>query len=151
MNNMSGPSTPSQKTRLSSPGCRTIAAPPTTTRQSFGRHIELSISAAAVGVIDLTLEDSDSDSDSRTDELIGRVFASGRFMCPHRQCVRKSFARLAELKRHYEGAHAPRKHTFWCHVPSCKRSRGVGQRSFPRKDKLKDHVRMAHGGNPELS
>ncbi|KAF2029279.1 hypothetical protein EK21DRAFT_21974, partial [Setomelanomma holmii] len=67
-----------------------------------------------------------------------------RFKCNGRRCLRKSFGRQAELRRHYNSAHASTKRTYWCLEPSCERFNGTGRRAFHRKDKLRDHVRQKH-------
>ncbi|KAF2854096.1 DUF339-domain-containing protein [Plenodomus tracheiphilus IPT5] len=63
------------------------------------------------------------------------------FKCGDLGCSDKSFGRWTDLKRHYEGAHAvARRATFWCAVQGCDRSEAFGDRPFPRKDKLADHL-----------
>ena len=102
----------------------------------------------AFDLIDLTADTSDDGegTDSDDDVEIGVVLKNGRFRCRELACSRKSFARRTELVRHYKSKHAPKKRHYWCGVASCVRSRGVGHRSFPRKDKLLSHVRTMHGG-----
>ncbi|KAH6875725.1 hypothetical protein BKA58DRAFT_127112 [Alternaria rosae] len=64
------------------------------------------------------------------------------FRCSAPSCIGKTFNRWQDFTRHYNGAHAPPDagNMFWCTVPGCDR----GVRSFPRKDKLDDHVRKVH-------
>ncbi|KAH7070544.1 hypothetical protein BKA63DRAFT_79540 [Paraphoma chrysanthemicola] len=101
---------------------------------------------ASSNIIDLTMDSSDSDENMDSSTVIGTLLKSGRFKCHYTRCLRSSFGRQAELRRHYDGTHAIVKHTFWCQVPFCNRSSGVGGRAFHRKDKLRDHVRAMHGG-----
>lgn len=68
------------------------------------------------------------------------------FKCFHEACRPKSFGRWYDLRRHYEGKHAAETPQFWCTVKGCERSDGPGGRSFPRKDKLGEHVRKVHAG-----
>ncbi|KAH7070545.1 hypothetical protein BKA63DRAFT_493568 [Paraphoma chrysanthemicola] len=100
-------------------------------------------------VVDLIVgnlaNDSGTSSDDDLDVTIGSVLKSGRFKCTTHKCRYKSFGRKAELQRHYDGTHAPRKRTFWCPVPLCKRSAGCGGKAFHREDKLRDHTRTMHG------
>jgi hypothetical protein len=66
------------------------------------------------------------------------------FRCLVSECHR-NYSRWHDFLRHYNGAHAVEKKTFWCPKDGCARSRTGGSYSFPRKDKLKDHLRQAHG------
>lgn len=68
------------------------------------------------------------------------------FKCFHEACHPKSFGRWYDFKRHYNGAHAVEVPQFWCAVDGCERSDRPGGRSFPRKDKLREHVRKVHVG-----
>ena len=60
----------------------------------------------------------------------------------------QSFARKADLKRHYDQVHnAAASRTYDCDFPGCHR-RGPGQPpagGFGRKDKLVEHLREVHG------
>lgn len=47
--------------------------------------------------------------------------------------------------RHYNGSHAVEKKAFWCPLAACARNEAAGGNPFPRKDKMMDHVRQAHG------
>jgi hypothetical protein len=81
-------------------------------------------------------------------DLIGTVYSTDTtdafvFRCGFSACANQSFNRWYDLKRHHDGAHAAAKPDFWCHVVDCDRSM-IGGRSFPRKDKLHDHVRKMH-------
>ncbi|KAI8936691.1 hypothetical protein NX059_007083 [Plenodomus lindquistii] len=67
------------------------------------------------------------------------------FKCSMPYCNNKSFKRCPDLTRHYNGAHTNEGKAFWCDIHGCERSNIVTGRSFPRKDKLKDHKRQAHG------
>lgn len=61
-------------------------------------------------------------------------------VCTYPQCSRtKPFNRKFDLDRHMK-SHGPRE--FGCPVHGCKRQ---GDKGFPRKDKLRDHVRQKHG------
>lgn len=64
--------------------------------------------------------------------------------CASRQCLGMTFRRQADFKRHYQSTHAPKRTMFWCSVLNCPRSEG--QRPFPRKDKIMDHIQKVHGG-----
>jgi hypothetical protein len=68
------------------------------------------------------------------------------FKCCDLKCNHKTFRRMYDLARHYDGTHATAGPEFWCVADGCERSAFVGDRPFPRKDKLKDHVRKVHGG-----
>lgn len=67
------------------------------------------------------------------------------FRCHDTKCHNQSFGRWYDFHRHCNGAHASNPAAFWCHVEGCSRSEAVGNRSFPRKDKLSDHVKKMHG------
>ncbi|KAH7070543.1 hypothetical protein BKA63DRAFT_493567 [Paraphoma chrysanthemicola] len=89
--------------------------------------------------------------------LVGSVYTTNEpeahvFRCSNFACRSKSFGRWAELKRHYNAAHAVTPVIYWCEVGGCERSEGMGDRPFPRKDKLGDHVEKIHGasGRPEM-
>lgn len=82
--------------------------------------------------------------------IIGTVSKNGRLQCDHESCNGRSFGRIAELRRHYEGAHALEKPQFWCYEPSCRRSAAAGSYSFSRKDKHDAHVRSMHSHNVYL-
>ncbi|KAF1833446.1 hypothetical protein BDW02DRAFT_500548 [Decorospora gaudefroyi] len=69
---------------------------------------------------------------------------NGKFKCNRANCEHKTFNRPAELKRHHNTTHSVKKPEFWCPVSRCERSAHVRMKSFPRKDKLKDHVRLMH-------
>jgi hypothetical protein len=105
--------------------------------------------ATAPELIDLTAETSDDEEDTDVDvEVeIGSVLKNGRFKCRERACGHRSFARQAELRRHFNSKHATKKRRYWCAVSSCVRSRGADHRPFHRKDKLMAHVRSMHGDN----
>jgi hypothetical protein len=82
---------------------------------------------------------------------IGNVYranATGTylFQCCHRACSHTSFRRVYDVSRRHDSKHATARPQFWCTVGGCDRSAVVGDRPFPRKDKLKDHVRKVHGG-----
>jgi hypothetical protein len=91
--------------------------------------------------------------DETATTLIGNVYRedeSGIFFyqCCHRSCSHTSFRRIYDVGRHHNSKH---KHAtagphFWCTVDGCDRSAVMGGRSFPRKDKLNDHVRKMHRG-----
>jgi hypothetical protein len=98
----------------------------------------------ASNVIDLTNDASDTDTDINSEVIIGSVMSNGRFKCSMQECHRLSFGRKAELERHY-GAHT-KKLAYWCETAGCPRSKEVGYRPFPRKDKLRSHVCKVHGG-----
>jgi uncharacterized C2H2 Zn-finger protein len=55
-----------------------------------------------------------------------------------------TFGRWPDFMRHYNGAHAVEKKVYWCPSGGCMRSE-AGNNPFPRKDKMMDHVRQAHG------
>ncbi|KAF2125840.1 hypothetical protein P153DRAFT_94865 [Dothidotthia symphoricarpi CBS 119687] len=66
------------------------------------------------------------------------------FSCQSPGCAGRTFSRWPDFKRHYDGAHALEKTIYWCHVSECERSEADGKSPFPRKDKMKDHVRKVH-------
>ncbi|KAH9873068.1 hypothetical protein J1614_005465 [Plenodomus biglobosus] len=59
----------------------------------------------------------------------------------------KTFNRPYDFYRHYNGAHAEEEvqKRHWCPEEECHRSEAYGDHPFPRRDKLKDHLRQAHG------
>ena len=69
------------------------------------------------------------------------------FRCLVSEC-HGSYSRWPDFLRHYYGAHAVEKKAFWCPKDGCARNRAGGNNPFPRKDKLKDHLRHAHGTRP---
>jgi hypothetical protein len=72
------------------------------------------------------------------------------FKCSIPRCKHKTFTRWYDLRRHHDGTHSNDGPEFWCHVNGCERSETPGGRSFPRKDKLSDHVRNAHRGDERV-
>ena len=70
---------------------------------------------------------------------------SGEYRCKERYCLsrNKTFRRPAELERHYAGAHCKNATKYHCHVLGCKYHDHL---SFPRKDKLNDHIRNMQSG-----
>ncbi|KAH7082245.1 hypothetical protein FB567DRAFT_101770 [Paraphoma chrysanthemicola] len=100
--------------------------------------------------VNTTSETMTSTNVSDDDPVVGFLLQSGRFKCVDIRCARRSFGRRAELKRHYDGAHAPVRHIYWCPVPSCERSSSIGGKCFYRKDKLNDHIRAMHIGMASL-
>jgi hypothetical protein len=99
----------------------------------------------ASNVLDLTNEASETDTNINSEVVIGSVMSNGCFKCVVQGCYRRSFGRQAELRRHYYGAHT-NKLGYWCETAGCPRSKEMGYRPFPRKDKLMSHVRKVHGG-----
>ncbi|KAH7350403.1 hypothetical protein BKA66DRAFT_476284 [Pyrenochaeta sp. MPI-SDFR-AT-0127] len=67
------------------------------------------------------------------------------YECSFPQCGR-TFGRAVDFDRHFNGAHASEeeKMVFWCPIIGCNRSEKEGNRAFPRKDKVGDHLRQAH-------
>jgi hypothetical protein len=66
------------------------------------------------------------------------------FQCDDPACKKQTFSRWYDFRRHFNGAHAAAPTVYWCDVEGCPRSRAVGDRPFPRKDKLGDHVEAVH-------
>jgi hypothetical protein len=93
---------------------------------------------------------------SVTKSTIGTIHCDSQghntFICHSPGCRNRIFGRLAELRRHYDSKHAVIKPQYWCPYPECPRSKGDDNRSFPRKDKLKDHIQRLHseGGNTAM-
>ncbi|EON62017.1 hypothetical protein W97_01236 [Coniosporium apollinis CBS 100218] len=60
-------------------------------------------------------------------------------------CKKNQFTREADLQRHIKTVHV-RDEAFYCEVEGCPRHEHApgGQRSFPRKDKMKEHMRTVH-------
>ncbi|KAI8941083.1 hypothetical protein NX059_002323 [Plenodomus lindquistii] len=86
---------------------------------------------------------------TQANTMVGSAYATSEpdifiFKCCDSRCVGKTFGRWYDLKRHHDGTHAVQKPAFWCHMPGCKRNIVAGGRSFPRKDKLRDHLRKMH-------
>jgi hypothetical protein len=69
------------------------------------------------------------------------------FRCSNSACRGKTFSRWYDLRRHYNGAHAIMPIVYWCEDEGCSRSEPAGDRPFPRKDKLADHVEKIHGAS----
>jgi hypothetical protein len=69
------------------------------------------------------------------------------FECKMHRC-RRRYSRWPDFMRHYNGSHAIKKKTFWCPLADCPRNKATGDKPFPRKDKVMDHVRQAHGLHP---
>ncbi|KAF2029288.1 hypothetical protein EK21DRAFT_20385, partial [Setomelanomma holmii] len=67
-----------------------------------------------------------------------------KFKCLQQGCGHKLFSRQAELRRHYDTIHSYRKPEFWCIATRCPRARVNRRLPFPRKGKLRDHVRKKH-------
>jgi len=76
--------------------------------------------------------------DLETRNVISAQLADGTWLCTISSCYRK-FKRRQELSRHHRSTHQQLQ-LYFCRVPGCER----GVRGFPRKDKRKDHERMAH-------
>jgi hypothetical protein len=87
---------------------------------------------------------SNTPNEEDTATRIGFVLSNGRLVCIHNKCAGRSFARKAELKRHYTTLHAHNKPNFWCPVVACLRSEHRGDNAFHRKDKLTAHIRSMH-------
>jgi hypothetical protein len=69
------------------------------------------------------------------------------YKCVDPQCEDKTFGRLADLKRHRTSCHRARgskQGEYFCPVPGCHRSKTGRKGSFPRKDKMIDHLTKAH-------
>jgi hypothetical protein len=90
-------------------------------------------------------DDTQEDTLDDPNTMIGSFHHNGKFKCLEPRCARKTFNRQAELRRHYDTIHAPRKPEYWCRVASCQRSQANGGYPFPRRDKLRDHMRKIHG------
>lgn len=76
--------------------------------------------------------------------VIGSMLLNGKFKCSQRECVKKTFKRAAELRRHHNTVHSTQKPEFWCLISSCERSAASGTKPFSRKDKQGDHMRKMH-------
>jgi hypothetical protein len=81
--------------------------------------------------------------------LIGSVYSTSEpntniIRCDDPGCKKKTFGRWNDFKRHYNGAHARTPIVYWCGVAGCSRSKAAGDRPFPRKDKLNDHIESMH-------
>jgi hypothetical protein len=90
------------------------------------------------------------DSLKSSNIMIGSMYAAGSpdsyiFKCHDPKCASLSFKRWYDFKRNYNGSHAAAPTVYWCDFEGCPRSRGVGDRPFTRKDKVKDHVDSVHG------
>ncbi|CBY00700.1 hypothetical protein IAQ61_011606 [Plenodomus lingam] len=66
--------------------------------------------------------------------------------CSAARCC-KTYNRPYDFYRHHNGAHAEEcmKTMHWCPVKGCPRSQAHGNHPFPRRDKVKDHLRQGHG------
>ncbi|KAJ9648322.1 hypothetical protein H2199_001176 [Coniosporium tulheliwenetii] len=60
-------------------------------------------------------------------------------------CKKNQFTRGADLQRHIKTVHV-RDEAFYCEVKGCRRHEHAigGQRPFPRKDKMMEHMRTVH-------
>jgi hypothetical protein len=81
--------------------------------------------------------------------MIGSMYSTDSpdshiFRCNDAKCVSLTFGRWYDFKRHYNGAHATAPKVYWCDFEGCPRSKGVGDRPFTRKDKVKDHFESKH-------
>lgn len=59
-----------------------------------------------------------------------------------------TYARWADFRRHYDGAHAVQRPEYWCPEALCERSQEFGGAPFPRRDKMMDHAQSVHGLTP---
>lgn len=75
----------------------------------------------------------------RTLERIQRLLMCTRWTCPHPDCKRL-FHREADFKRHLP-VHDQSQRDFPCPADGCERG---GSNGFPRKDKLREHMRAKH-------
>jgi hypothetical protein len=83
--------------------------------------------------------------------MIGTMYSEGEleefvFECGAPGCAGKTFGRWYDFKRHFNGAHATVRAVYWCPAHGCARGEAVGERPFPRKNKVNDHVEAMHGG-----
>lgn len=70
-----------------------------------------------------------------------------RYQCPFPTCTETTFGRPAELKRHHASCHkgfGTKKPKYWCPISGCERSKTGDGDSFPRKDKMMDHLERMH-------
>lgn len=116
-----------------------LATPP----QYDHRYISQSISQDARTVPAANNEISVTIGSMHTTTDLASVF----FKCSMPGCEDKTFGRWYDLRRHYRSVHETREEVFWCKTPGCERSETVGDRPFPRKDKLANHVQKMHGGS----
>jgi hypothetical protein len=89
------------------------------------------------------------DPPKSSNAMIGSMYStaipdSHIFKCNDAKCVSLTFGRWYDFKRHYNGAHATAPKVYWCDFEGCPRSKGVGDRPFTRKDKVKDHFESKH-------
>ncbi|KAF9691863.1 hypothetical protein EKO04_010086 [Ascochyta lentis] len=93
-----------------------------------------------------------NDSQDTKPVIIGLLLSDGntrndRYQCPFSTCTELTFGRPAELKRHHASCHkgyGSKKPQYWCPVSGCDRSKVGHKGSFPRKDKMMDHLERAH-------
>jgi hypothetical protein len=130
----------SRDTRPGFPGASAYMRP---TGEAAARSAQTSLQAQD-GVESPALDDASNDNTSNDVDRIGHVLANGSYECNMPQCSSKTFRRQPDLLRHYRTIHSVRRSEFWCGVPSCERSVGIGNRPFHRRDKLRDHVRQMH-------
>ncbi|KAK3168249.1 hypothetical protein OEA41_004695 [Lepraria neglecta] len=62
------------------------------------------------------------------------------FTCKHEHCIYTT-KRSSDIKRHYAAKHCKNAKKFPCTVIGCKFS---GDNGFPRKDKMRDHLKAGH-------
>jgi hypothetical protein len=80
--------------------------------------------------------------------MIGSVYdpctgESMQYICDQCDGEKRSFTRPTDLQRHFRSNHAQAKPEYWCPFPGCHRSDSRNN-PFPRKDKMRDHVRKRH-------
>ncbi|KAL2036778.1 hypothetical protein N7G274_010502 [Stereocaulon virgatum] len=63
-----------------------------------------------------------------------------KLICKQEYC-KYSTKRYSDIKRHYAAKHCKNAKKFPCHIIGCKFS---GDNGFPRKDKLRDHLKASH-------
>jgi hypothetical protein len=90
-----------------------------------------------------------SELENNSNVMIGSICATSPpevyvFKCHGAKCASLTFGRWYDFRRHYNGAHAAAPTVYWCDFEGCPRSRGVGDRPFTRKDKVKDHFESIH-------
>jgi hypothetical protein len=89
------------------------------------------------------------DQPKSSNTMIGCMYSTDSpdshiFKCHDPKCASLTFGRWYDFKRHYNGAHAAAPTVYWCDSEGCPRSKGVGDRPFTRKDKVKDHFESMH-------
>ncbi|KAF2269109.1 hypothetical protein CC78DRAFT_303492 [Lojkania enalia] len=80
----------------------------------------------------------------KREAVIGHVLYNKKFKCARDSCSDITFARQADLRRHFDHTHAPNRKLHYCYYEGCQRAQGGRNTGFKRKDKRDEHMRSVH-------